>query len=112
MKRREFIAMPMALATVGCASALQLPNAPHDVQLKRNESLMITRLRGPSYVNSEEKPAITIINQRNLTVASAIFPIRSGDNLHVVVLPAGTIRGAGSTSTSAMPSFVARCHSD
>jgi len=89
MKRREFIVAPLALACTGCVTALTLPNAPHDAKLKKNESLMITRLRGPAYVNADYKPAITIINQRNLTVASAIFPIRSGDNLHVIVLPAG-----------------------
>lgn len=98
MGRRQVLTLPLALAASGCASQLRLPDFGADASLAPGTGLLITRIisMDPAPGMAQRPDAsLTLIDESNFTMASAILPIQPGENFRVISLPAGSYTWRG-----------------
>jgi hypothetical protein len=98
MQRRTILTAPLCLSTFGCASMLKPPNVAPDATIPPGHGLLVTRvLLSDTVPGASQRPdvSITMIDERNLTVASAIIPLSPGENFRVIAMPAATYTWRG-----------------
>ena len=96
MQIRTIFLIFLSIMLTGCASALKLPNIGANSLPEKDHALLVTRinLSTPGYANL--RPLyITLINQQNLTVVSAIIELEPGMNFRAISLPPGNYSWRG-----------------
>lgn len=98
MDRRHFLTSPIALLAAGCASQLKLPNHSPDAPLPTGSALLVTRiLLADAVPGASQRPeaSLSLIDEKNFLVSSAIVPLSTGENFRVMALPAGNYSWRG-----------------
>jgi hypothetical protein len=98
MRRRTAVSVPLLVSGIGCASPLRLPNIDADAALAVGSGLLVTRVlltdEVPGFTQRPEVQ-ITLIDEKNLLIASAILPLTPGENFRVIALPTGSYTWRG-----------------
>ena len=98
MQKRTLLLLFVSTALAGCASALKLPNIAPNSLPEKGSALLVARIivkdTAPGFT-SRPPVSITLIDQQNLIVASAILPLEAGENFRVISLPPGNYSWRG-----------------
>ena len=98
MQKKTFLLFLVSTVLAGCASALKLPNIGANSLPEKGSALLVTRIilrdAVPGYTN-RPPVSIALIDQQNLTVASAILDLELGENFRVISLPPGNYSWRG-----------------